>query len=224
MMKELSAIEVRILGSLMEKELTTPEQYPLTLNALTNACNQKSNRCPTVNYDMNEVKAAVEGLCSKTLAIGSDIPGSRVRKFRHFFTDRFKFVPAEAAILCELLIRGPQTVGELRSHASRMHPFPELADVERHLANLMDVSPPWVCLLPRQPGKKEQRYMHLLMGEPDLAELAEWEEERGSSATPSAAAAALPGRVGQLEAEVVALRQELQVLQQAFQQFRSQFE
>lgn len=219
-MKELSAIEVRVLGSLMEKELTTPEQYPMTINALTNACNQKSNRFPLVNYEINDVKAAVDGLCAKTLAIGSDIPGSRVRKYRHFFTDRFKFVPAEAAILCELLIRGAQTVGELRSHASRMHPFPELAHVEKQLANLMDVAPPWVCILPRQPGKKEQRYMHMLMGQPDMSALAEWEEEK-SAASPSPS---LQARVVQLESEVIELRQALQILQTAFQQFQSQFE
>lgn len=220
-MKELSAIEVRVLGSLMEKELTTPEAYPLTLNALTNACNQKSNRFPLVQYDMAEVKAAVEGLCAKTLAIGSDIPGSRVRKYRHFFTDRFKFVPEEAAILCELLIRGPQTLGELRGHASRMHPFAELAQVERHLKNLMDVAPPWVCILPRQSGKKEQRYMHMLMGQPDLAEWMEEEEERGGT---TGTASSLQGRVSALEAEVVGLRGALQILEERFQQFQAQFE
>ncbi|MBF0463147.1 MAG: YceH family protein [Magnetococcales bacterium] len=219
-MKELSAIEVRVLGSLMEKELTTPEQYPLTLNALTNACNQKSNRFPVVSYDPAEVKAAVEGLCGKTLAIGSDIPGSRVRKYRHFFTDRFKFVPQEAAILCELLIRGPQTVGELRGHASRMHPFPELETVERYLKDLMDISPPWVSLLPRQPGRKEQRYMHMLMGPPDLAEWAEREEEKESASSGSS----LSVRVTQLETEVAGLRQELQMVQEAFRQFQAQFE
>ncbi|MEO5362849.1 MAG: YceH family protein [Magnetococcus sp. DMHC-8] len=220
-MKELSAMEVRVLGALMEKELTTPELYPLTLNALTNACNQRSNRLPVVTYDQADVKAAVEGLCAKTLAIGSDIPGSRVRKYRQFFTDRFKFVPGEAAILCELLIRGPQTVGELRGHASRMHPLPDLASVEKHLAALMEVAPPWVCLLPRQAGKKEQRYMHTLMGTPDPAEWLEQEEERGTAGSGSGA---LSARVAQLEEEVADLRQGLQAMQAAFQQFRSQFE
>ncbi|MEO5339191.1 MAG: YceH family protein [Magnetococcus sp. MYC-9] len=220
-MKELSAIEVRVLGSLIEKELTTPELYPLTLNALTSACNQKSNRFPVVNYEASEVKAAVEALCANTLAIGSDIPGSRVRKYRHFFTDRFKFVPEEAAILCELLIRGPQTLGELRGHASRMHPFAELSTVEKHLKNLMDISPPWVCILPRQAGKKEQRYMHLLMGPPDMTEMAEWEEEKGGA---SGGAPSLQARVVQLEGEVTALRQELQTMQETFAQFRAQFE
>ncbi len=220
-MKELSAMEVRVLGSLMEKELTTPEQYPLTLNALTNACNQKSNRFPVVTYETSEVKAAVEGLCAKTLAIGSDIPGSRVRKYRHFFTDRFKLVPEEAAILCELLIRGPQTVGELRTHASRMHPFTELSTIDKHLDDLMDVSPPWVCLLPKQPGKKEQRYMHLLMGPPDPAEWAVAEEEKGATA---GSGSSLQTRVTQLEAEIIGLRQDVQRLQETFEQFRSQFE
>ncbi|MEO5352980.1 MAG: YceH family protein [Magnetococcus sp. XQGC-1] len=220
-MKELSAIEVRVLGSLMEKELTTPELYPLTLNALTNACNQKSNRFPVVTYDTNEVKEAVEGLCAKTLAIGSDIPGSRVRKYRHFFTDRFKFVPGEAAILCELLIRGAQTLGELRGHASRMHPFPELANVERHLKDLMDVAPPWVCILPRQPGKKEQRYMHMLMGQPDVSE---WEEEERGGGSSTASSSSLQSRVAALEGEVAELQQGLQALAEQLQKFQAQFE
>ncbi|MBF0162360.1 MAG: YceH family protein [Magnetococcales bacterium] len=220
-MKELTAIEVRVLGSLMEKELTTPELYPLTLNALTSACNQKSNRFPLMTYTAEEVKEAVESLCAKTLAIGSDIPGSRVRKYRHFFTDRFKFVPEEAALLCELLIRGAQTLGELRGHANRMHPFPELFHVEKHLKNLMDVSPPWVAILPRQPGKKEQRYMHTLMGQPDPADWVEGEEER---AVPAGGGSSLQARVTQLEGEVASLRQELQTMQESFAQFRSQFE
>ena len=217
-MKVLNAIEVRVLGSLMEKELTTPEQYPLTLNALTSACNQKSNRYPAVHYEVAEVKETVDALCTKTLAICSDIPGSRVRKYRHFFTDRFHFVPEEAAILCELLIRGPQTLGELRGHANRMHPFPDLALVEKHLKNLMEISPPWVCILPRQPGKKEQRYMHMLMGPPDLKELAEDNRVTVSSGS------SLQVRVSQLEGEVTAMRQELQSLQESFTLFRSQFE
>lgn len=218
-MKELNAEELRVLGVLLEKELTTPEQYPLTLNALTNACNQKSNRFPLVSYDTAIVKEAVEGLCAKTFALGSDIPGSRVRKYSHFFTDRFKFVPGEVAILCELFLRGPQTLGELRTRATRMHAFPNLAAVESHLKDLMDVSPPWVIILPRQSGRKEQRYMHMLMGTPNMTEMMEEKNISVPGSGPS-----LHFRVTQLEAEVTELRQELKVLQEGFQQFKAQFE
>lgn len=219
-MKELNAEEVRVLGVLVEKELTTPESYPLSLNALTNACNQKSNRFPTVSYDTAIVKEVVEGLCTKTLAMASHVPGSRVLKYRHFFTDRFHFVPGEAAVLCELMVRGAQTLGELRTRASRMHAFKEATSVEKHLKALMDVSPPLVVILPRQPGRKEQRYMHTLMGMPDMTEMAkEQVVPVGGGIGPS-----LHVRVTQLETEVVALRQELKELHEAFQQFRSQFE
>ncbi|WP_130471494.1 YceH family protein [Candidatus Magnetaquicoccus inordinatus] len=222
-MKELSADEVRVLAAMMEKEWITPEIYPLTLNALTNACNQKSNRVPVVQYDPAKVKGLVEGLCAKTLAIASDVPGSRVRKYRHFFTDRFKFVPAEAALLCELMLRGPQTLGELRGHASRLHAFPDVASVEQHIKNLLDVTPPWVVLLPLQPGKKEQRYMHTLMGMPNVEEWLEQEEaeERGGG---SGSGGSLAARVAQLEEEVANLRQELQELRERFQAFQAQFE
>lgn len=217
-MKELNAEEVRVLGALMEKELTTPELYPLTLNALTNACNQKSNRFPVVSYDTATVKDVMEALCSKTLAIASDIPGSRVRKYRHFFSDRFKFVPGEAAILCEMLLRGPQTLGELRTRASRMYPFQDLATVEAHVKELMDVSPPWLIVLPLQPGRKEPRYMHTLMGMPDMKEMM---AERSVSVT---SGPPIHARVTQLETEVTDLRRELQVLQEGFAAFKSQFE
>lgn len=220
-MKTLNAEEARILGVLVEKELTTPELYPLTLNALTNACNQKSNRFPIVSYDTESVQEAVESLCSKTLAISGYVPGSRMRKYRHFFTDRYNFVPGEAAILCELLIRGPQTLGELRTRASRMHPFEDLNTVENILKGLMDVSPPWVCILPRQPGRKEQRYMHMLMGVPDLTEMTEMTEEKVAS---TSTGSTLQSRVIQLEAEVVELQESFKTLREEFQRFKSQFE
>ncbi|MBF0182915.1 MAG: YceH family protein [Magnetococcales bacterium] len=221
-MKEISADEVRVLAALVEKELSTPEVYPLSLNALTNACNQKSNRLPVVNYEPEQVKQLVEGLCAKTLAMASDVPGSRVRKYRHFFTDRFKFVPGEAALLCELMLRGPQTLGELRGHASRLHPFPDLASVEHHIKNLLEVSPPWIVILPVQLGRKEPRYMHTLMGIPDpesWREAGESEERSGS-----AAGGGLAVRVNQLEEEVAVLRAELQELREALQSFQEQFE
>lgn len=218
-MKELNAEETRVLAVLVEKELTTPEQYPLTLNALTNACNQKSNRFPVVSYDTGMVKEAVQGLCSKTFAMVSDVPGSRSRKYSHFFTERFNFVPGEAAILCELMLRGPQTVGELRNRANRMHPFEDLSAVESHLKNLQDVSPPWIVVLPRQPGRKEQRYMHMLMGMPDMTEIMD-----ESSSASSGRSATLHSRVTELETEVTELRQEIKTLQEALQTFKSQFE
>lgn len=217
-MKELTAEETRVLGVLVEKSLTTPELYPLTMKALIGGCNQKSNRFPVVSYDAATVTQAVEGLCAKTFAIGSDIPGSRVRKYSHFFTDRFKFVPGEVAILCELLLRGPQTLGELRVRAGRMHLFEDVAAVEQYVRDLLDVSPPWMVVLPLQPGKKEQRYMHTLMGT-NMEEIVLEQTlpaGRGSSA--------LQERVAQLEQEVTEQRRMLATLQEAFQGFKAQFE
>lgn len=219
----LSPVETRVLGCLLEKEFTTPDQYPLTLNALTTACNQKSNRFPVVNYDKSEVQKSMESLCSKTLGIISDIPGSRVQKFRHFFTERFKFVPAESAILCSLMLRGPQTLGELRTHTNRMHPFRDLMEIEGAIKELMEVFPPWMVLLPRQSGRKESRYMHLIMGEPDLSE---WDsaEESGSSSARSSSGPSTQHRMSHLEGEVLRLQTELDQLKEAFDGFRKQFE
>ena len=161
----LSEIEARVLGALIEKELTTPEYYPLSLNALVNACNQKSNRDPVMNLHDDAVDDALRSLDKQGLAGRADAMHNRATKFEHRLQEAFNFDRRETAILAELLLRGPQTPGELRSRASRMHPFDDLAQVQSTLQRLMQREPPLVKLLPRQPGTKEARYAHLLSGD-----------------------------------------------------------
>ena len=213
----LNRVEIRVLGCLIEKEFTTPDSYPVTLNALTNACNQKSNRHPISSYDQSEVKEGLDGLRRRQLAMSSHTPGSRSEKFRHFFIERFKLGEGEAALLCELMIRGPQTVGELRTRASRMYPFQSLSSVEVKLRHLSSGETPWVTCLPLQPGRKEPRYAHLLMGEPDIPEDVPrvYEGRSGSGVSE---------RVTQLEARVTTLETELNEMKTLFQTFKSQFE
>jgi uncharacterized protein YceH (UPF0502 family) len=154
--------EIRILGCLIEKELTTPEYYPLSLNSLTNACNQKSNRNPVISYDEAVVEQGLDSLQSKGLARKTLTAGSRVDKYLHTILDRFDLSKPEMAVLCELMLRGPQTAGELRSRADRMSSFENLDKVEETLRGLMDHGPALIILLPREPGRKERRYAHLL--------------------------------------------------------------
>src|SRR6202140_1998121 len=161
----LSDVEARVLGALIEKELTTPEYYPLSLNALVHACNQKSNRDPFMNLDENAVKLALRTLNQKELAGPADNMESRVTKYEHRLQEVYNFTRHEIAILCELLLRGPQTPGELRNRADRMHRFDDLGIVQSTLQRLMKREPPLVTILPRQPGTKEARYAHLLSGE-----------------------------------------------------------
>src|SRR5277367_7030839 len=160
----LSEVEARVLGSLIEKEITTPESYPLSLNALLHACNQKSNRDPLMNLDEEAVRSALRSLGEQALARSAS-GDSRVAKYEHRLSEVFNFTRPETAILCELLLRGPQTPGELRSRAERMHPFEDLSVVHTTLQRLMRREPPLVKLLPRQPGMKEARYAHLLSGD-----------------------------------------------------------
>jgi hypothetical protein len=215
----LSEVEARVLGALIEKELTTPEYYPLSLNALVNACNQKSNRDPVMTLDDDAVSDAIRALDKQGLAGRADAMDNRVTKFDHRLQEAFNFDRRETAILCELLLRGPQTPGELRSRASRMHPFEDLAQVQSTLQRLMQREPAIVKLLPRQPGTKEARYAHLLSG--DVAV---------SAPTPEASPAArveahVDGdRVGRLEKEVAALQQGLADVKQQLAIFRKQFE
>ncbi len=164
-MKILSEVETRVLGSLVEKELTTPDYYPLSLNALLNACNQKSNRDPVMNLNENAVSQALRSLDKEGLAGRADGMDNRVTKFEHRLQEAFNFDRREIAILCELLLRGPQTPGELRSRADRMHPFDDLGQVQSTLQRLAQREPPLVKMLPRQPGTKESRYAHLLSGD-----------------------------------------------------------
>src|SRR3984893_15184503 len=160
----LSEIEARVLGSLIEKGLTTPAYYPLSLNALVNACNQKSNRDPFMNLDEDAVRQALRTLNQKELAGPADSDG-RVTKYEHRLQEVFNFTRHETAIICELLLRGPQTPGELRNRAERMHRFDDLGIVQSTLQRLVKREPPLVKLLPRQPGTKEARYAYLLSGE-----------------------------------------------------------
>src|ERR1700739_556352 len=158
----LTPIEARVLGALIEKEITTPEYYPLSLNALTNACNQKSNRDPVLHIEESQVRKALNHLEYQSLVRSVSSTDSRVTKFEHRLQDAFNFYRPEVAVLCELLLRGPQTPGELRTRASRMHAFDDLESVQSALPRLAKREPPLVTLLPRQPGTKEARYAHLL--------------------------------------------------------------
>lgn len=217
--KILNEIEARVLGCLIEKELATPEYYPLTLNALTNACGQKSNREPVMNLEEADVVRALESLRFKQLALVS-AEGGRVPKYRHVLMEKLRLAPAELALLGELLLRGPQTLGELRARAERMCPFTDLVAVEDALRELAERSPPLVMRLPLQPGRKEQRYAHLFAGMPEHAE-----EDR--VAPPEAArlkVIANDERMAGLEREVALLRNEVVELRRAIEEFRAQFE
>jgi uncharacterized protein YceH (UPF0502 family) len=215
----LNEVEARVLGSLIEKELTTPEYYPLSLNALTNACNQKSNRDPVMALEDQDVVRALDGLKFKQLAVVS-ADGGRVPKYRHLLAEKLQLVPAEMALLCELLVRGPQTVGELRTRAERMQSFSDLTAVEDVLRELIERDQPMVTRLARQPGRKESRYVHLFSGEPEQS------PEEGCPA-PEAARLRVMGeneRITKLEAEVTALREEVAGLRQLVDEFKRQFE
>ncbi len=218
-MKILSEVETRVLGSLVEKELTTPEYYPLSLNALVNACNQKSNRDPVMNLDENAVSEALRKLEKEGLAGPADAMDSRVAKFGHRLQEAFNFDRREIAVLCELLLRGPQTPGELRSRAERMHRFDDLGQVQSTLQRLAQREPPLVKILPRQPGTKEARYAHLLSGDVQT--------QMPQEAMPRAGLGhgdADGERVARLENEVAALQKEVAELKLQLAAFRKQFE
>jgi hypothetical protein len=204
----------------VEKEITTPEYYPLSLNALMHACNQKSNRDPLMNLDEDAVRRALRALSDQVLvrSAGGD---SRVPKYEHRLADTFNFTRPETAILCELLLRGPQTPGELRNRAERMHPFDDLSMVQSTLKHLMEREPPLVTVLPRQAGLKEARYAHLLSGNVELPELHPTPAVRAATASNSPADAE---RLARLEGEIAGLRNEIADLKQQFAEFRKQFE
>jgi uncharacterized protein YceH (UPF0502 family) len=206
-----------VLGCLVEKEITTPEYYPLSLNALVHACNQKSNRDPLMNLGEDAVRQALRALGEETLARSAS-GDSRVAKYEHRLADTFNFTRPETAILCELLLRGPQTPGELRSRAERMHPFEDLSVVHSTLKHLMEREPPLVKVLPRQPGNKEARYVHLLSGDVYVPETAPVKETTMSSGTAENA------RTAALESEVAGLQKEVTDLKKQFAEFRKQFE
>jgi uncharacterized protein YceH (UPF0502 family) len=195
----LSPVAARVLGSLVEKEITTPEYYPLSLNALANACNQKNNREPVMNLDEDEIRQALHQLEDDGLAGAARGSDSRVAKYEHRMQEVFNFTRGEIAVVCVLLLRGPQTPGELRGRSERMHRFDELSDVQSTLQRLMQREPPLAKVMPRQPGTKEVRYAHLLSGEPaEVATATEATEPTGRGSG-----------LGQLETEVAALREEV---------------
>jgi uncharacterized protein len=214
----LTEIEARVLGALVEKEGTTPDYYPLSLNALVNACNQKSNRHPVMALDEDAVRAALDGLNRKNLAGVAGGADSRVPKFEHRLQETFNFSRPETAVLCVLLLRGPQTPGELRGRAERLYQYPDLEAVHSALQHLMDRQPPLAKVLPRQPGTKESRYAHLLSGEVES-----WEPEPSAEAASSSASPDFE-RLTQLEAQVSSLQEEVASLKEQLAEFRKQFE
>ncbi|MGE5488772.1 MAG: YceH family protein [bacterium] len=214
-METLDAAEVRVLGSLLEKDLATPEYYPMSLNAVVLACNQKNNRNPVVSYGEDTVERALESLRRKRLVAVITGAGMRVPKYRHLIGEELNLGRRELAVLTVLLLRGPQTIGELRDRTERMHAFTDAGEVESVLEHLMGRGDqPLVIRLPRAPGTKEPRYAHLLAGEP--------------AATAPAAVAPEPAsrvdRLTALEAEVGRLREEIDDLKRQFANFRAQFE
>jgi uncharacterized protein len=212
----LTALEARVIGALIEKEITTPDQYPLSLNALTNACNQKTNRHPVIELDERTVQDMLDGLSRRHLVMERSGFGSRVVKYRHRLCNGdhnpLQFSPQELAVVCELLLRGPQTPGELRSRAQRLAPFTSLGDVETTLELLATrADGPFVLRLARQPGAREARYAQLFTGTPEAATEAE-----AADGTPSGIVApadsGLAARVAELEAAVAALVREVEQL------------
>ena len=212
----LTDIEARVLGSLAEKESTTPDYYPLSLNALVNACNQKSNRDPVMNLDEDAVRDALDSLNAKNLAGAVSGAESRVTKYEHRLQEVFNFTRGEAAVICALLLRGPQTPGELRTRSERIFQFAELSDVQSTLQRLMQREPALVRVLPRQPGTKEARYMHLFCGDAAPAP-----DQQASSGLPSSAT---DDRVARLESIVTSLHAELAEVKEQLAAFRKQFE
>ncbi len=214
---KLTENEIRVLGALIEKDITTPEYYPLSLNALVNACNQKTNRDPVMQLDEDAVRDALEGLQQQRMAGPARGADSRVTKYEQRLQEVFNFTRAEIAVLCVLLLRGPQTPGELRGRSERLHRFEALEDVQSAIQKLMQREPPLARVLARQPGTKESRYAHLLAG--DL-----WGEE-----APAQVAAVSPHsedaeRIARLEEEMAELRRELSDIKDQMERFRKQFE
>jgi len=209
---QLSEVEARVLGSLIEKEITTPDYYPLSLNALVNACNQKNNREPVMNLDEDAVRNALDGLQSHRLAGPARGADSRVTKYEHRIQEAFNFTRGETAILCVLLLRGPQTPGELRGRTERMFRFEHLDDVQSTLQRFIEREPPLVAMLQRQPGTKESRYMHLLSGQVEAAQLTTTSRD------------AEHGLRARLEEELERLRQEIAEVKRELAEFRARFQ
>ena len=214
----LNQTEVRVLGSLIEKDITTPDYYPLSLNALVNACNQKNNRDPIMTLDENSVRNALGSLQEKRLAGPAGGADSRVTKYEHRLQEVFNFDRREIALICVLLLRGPQTPGELRGRSERMYRFETLDDVQSTIQRLSDRQPLLVRVLPRQPGTKESRYVHLFVEDT-------WPTEAyPPHLAPEPRAASDSSRLAALESEVSSLKKEIVELKQQLSDFRNQFQ
>jgi uncharacterized protein YceH (UPF0502 family) len=221
----LNQIETRVLGSLIEKEITTPEYYPLSLNALCNACNQKSNRDPVMDLSEKDVSIAIDTLRDKKLVWQLSTTGSRVLKYEHNLKSLFTLTKSEIAILCVLILRGPQTIGEIRIRAERMYPFSSLEEAADTLNGLSERDDgPFVTILPKQPGQKEERYMHLFSGIPETTLNTDETDRKVYSDTPAHIPNDSDIRIKTLEDDVSFLKSELAELKRAFFDFKKQLE
>ncbi|MBL8124596.1 MAG: YceH family protein [Pyrinomonadaceae bacterium] len=214
----LTETEIRVVGSLVEKQLTTPEYYPLTLNALTAACNQKSNRDPVMSLSETEIMAAVDRLRDENLVYLFYGSGSRTVKYKHMLPSVYELDAAGTAVMAVLMLRGPQTIGEIRERSGRMHEFGDLNEVQATLDDLSRRDEPLIVKLDRQPGQKEARYAHLLSGPVDVTKLAAAAERTSSAGSAS------NDRIEKLETEVERLSSELAEFKAVFDEFRKQFD
>ena len=217
MPEKLTDVEVRILGSLVEKQLTTPEYYPLTINGLVTACNQKNNRDPVVTYDEPTVARALEDLRDRNLVYVFYGSTSRVPKYKHMLPSVYELDPGEVAVVSVMMLRGPQTLGQLRERTARLHQFANLGEVQETLDGLMRREGPLVAKLPQQPGQKEARFAHLLAGEIDIEQLAATVARPSRGLSGSERAEEFEQRVARVESEIA----EMRVM---FEEFRKQFE
>jgi uncharacterized protein YceH (UPF0502 family) len=213
---KLTEIEARIVGSLIEKQLTTPEYYPLTLNALVAACNQKSNREPVVNYDEKTVLSALDDLRDKNIVYVFYGSSSRVPKYKHILPDVYELEPSETAVMCVLMLRGPQTIGEIKERTGRLYNFRDLTDVSETLDNLLKREEPLITRLERAPGQSAERYAHLLSGEVTSYTPPERTSRAGGAASDE--------RIEKLEREIESLKNDLVAIRGEFEDFKKQFE
>lgn len=224
-MEKLTPEEIRVLGVLLEKEVLTPEYYPLTLNSLVNACNQKTSRDPVVEYEESTVETALDMLQARSLVSWVHQAGSRVRKFKHNATSRLElYEPAERAIFCVLLLRGPQTLGEIRQRSGRMQAFSSLEELEAVIQSLQDREEPLVQELAKAPGRKERRFGHTLTDHPIAEPVESPAAESTPGGLPASWQAQLDTRDDDLRQEIQSLRSELEELKNTFEAFRTQFD
>ena len=216
MSEQLTEVEARIIGALVEKQLTTPEYYPLTLNALVAACNQKTNREPVVAYDDETIERTLENLRDKNLAYVFYGSSSRVPKYKHMLPQVYELDERETAVMCVLLLRGAQTIGELNQRTGRLYEFSGLDEINETLEGLAKRDEPLVIRLERLPGQKEGRYAHLLSGEIDLEAISNLREVSSGSSKND--------RISELEREIENLRNEFNLFRESFEDFKKQFE